>query len=179
MLRVEWAGSGQHDDLMGQMCTAGPHLGARQHPSTIGSNGFGGGRREVRARLRFAHADCREIPSRSDFRQYASALLLGTVRQQTRSDLTVGNPVRGHRRTAGQKFLGHHVAVQMTQTLAAVLLRNRQPDKAGIAQPRAERFIPIGQPRVDGRLPAEFGAIGGQEIPQPAPKLRQLRFVGA
>ena len=116
-----------------------------------------------------AHPDRRVEPARGDARQQPPPLLVGAVRQQRGRDLTVGDPVRGDRRAVRQQFLGHHVAVQVTQPAAAVLGGDGQADEPGVGQPGGEVRVPLRQPGVDGRLPAELGAIGGQELPDRRP----------
>ncbi len=115
------------------------------------------------------HPDRRVQPARGDDRQKFPALLVAAVRQQRRSELTIGEPVRGDRRAVGQQFLGHHVAVQMTQPAAAVLGGDGQADEPRVAQPGGEFGVPPGQPGVDGGLPAELVAIGGEKLPDGRP----------
>ena len=87
-------------------------------------------------------------------------------------ELTVGEPVRGDRRAVRQQFLGHDVAVQMTEPVAAVLGRDGQADEARVAEAGGEVRVPARQPGVDGGLPAELGAVGGQELPDRPPAVR-------
>ena len=138
--------------------------------------GHGG---QIRAGAVFAHADRRVEPARRDARQQPLALFFVAVSQQPGSDLPIGDPVRRDRRADGEQFLGHHVAVQMAQPVAAVLLRDDQPDEAGVAESGAEPFVPLAQPRVDGGFPAELGPVGPQEIAHRGPQLGQLGLVGA
>ena len=178
-LRIQWRRASQDDDLVREVCAAGPHLGAGQNPAAVGADGLGRRRGEIGPGLRLAHADRREQLSRNDVRQDAPALFLAAVRQQPRTHLPVGDPVCGHWRAGGQQFLGDHVAVQMTQTVTAVLGRDGQTEESRRTEARAELRVPTGQPGVDGRLPAELGAVGNQELAQRAAKLGQFRFVGA
>ena len=67
----------------------------------------------------------------------------------------------------------------MAQPLPAVFRRDGQPEEAGITEPGTEALVPFGQPRVHRRAPAEFGAVGGEELPKPGTQRRQLRFVHA
>ena len=94
-------------------------------------------------------------------------------------ELTIGEPVRGDRRTVCQQFLGHHVAVQMPQPASAVLGGDGQTDEPRVAQSRGEAGVPSGQPGVDSGLPAELFAIGGEKLPDVCPQFGQLRVVGA
>ena len=162
---VHGAGSGQDHDLMAQMRSAGPDLGSGQHPATIGAGGARGGCRQVRTRLRLTHPDRREVPSRSDSRQNPLPLLLGAVGDQPRCHLSVGDPVRRHRRAGGQQFLGDDVAVEMAEAVAAVLDRDGQADKAGVAQAGAEVLVPLRQPGVHRRLPPVLCPVGSEELP--------------
>ena len=77
--------------------------------------------------------------------------------------------MRGDRRTVCQQFLGHHVAVQMTQPASAVFGGDGQADEPRVAKPCREFGVPPGQPGVDGRLPAELVAIGGEKLPDGRP----------
>ena len=179
VLRVEWAGSGQHDDLLRDVRTARPDLRPVEHPAIIGSGGPGLRGREVRPRAVLAHPDRRVQASRSDPRQQPAPLLFGAVRQQCGRDLPVGDPVRGDRGALRQQFLGDHVAVQVTQPMAAVFGRDGQTDEPGVGQSGGKVRVPPRQPGVDGRPPAELGAIGGQELSDRRTQIRQCPVVGA
>ena len=91
-------------------------------------------------------------------------LLFGAIRQQGGRNLAVGDPVRGDRGAVRQQFLGDHVSVQITQPVAAVFGRDGQPDESRAGKAGGEVRVPLRQPGVDGRPPAELGAIGGQEL---------------
>ena len=69
MLRVQWAGSGQHDDLMRDVRAARPYLRPVEHPAAVGSGGPGLRGREVRPRAVLAHPDRRIELRRRDPRQ--------------------------------------------------------------------------------------------------------------
>jgi hypothetical protein len=53
----------------------------------------------------------------------------------------VRDPVRAHRRAAGEHFLGHHVALERRALVAAVLFRPAHADVAALAALAAERGI--------------------------------------
>ena len=144
MRRIHRTASGQHHHLVGQVSSTGPHFLPGEDPAAVGANRLHRCGCQIRSRLRLTHSDCRKVTSRSNFRQDPPALLLVAVRQQTRTYLTVGDPVRGHRGTGGKEFLGHHVAVQVAQAAPAILLRDGQAQKAGVAKSCTERFIPFG-----------------------------------
>ena len=98
--------------------------------------------------------------------------------QQARCDLAIGGPVRGYWRPGRDQFLGHHVAVQVPQFVAAVSLRDGQPEEACYAKARREFLVPLTEPGVDRRLPAELGAVGPQEVPYREALFDQLRLAG-
>ena len=89
-----------------------------------------------------AHADRRVQTSRGDARKQSVSLLLAAVGQQAGCDLAVGDPVRGNRRAVGQQLLGHHVAVQVAESVPAVLGGDGQTDEPGVGEPRGEGFVP-------------------------------------
>ena len=111
MGRIQRAGAGQHDELMGQVSAAGPHLGPVEHPpiGALGGSGRHGG--QIGARAVLAHPDGRVQPALRDAGQQSAALLLGAVRHQPWGDLAVGDPVCRDGGAAGEQLLGHHVAV--------------------------------------------------------------------
>ena len=122
VLRVRRAGASQHDHLMRMMRSARPHLRAGQQPAAVGADGLGLHCGQIGSGAVFAHSDRRIELARNDLRQQSLALLLGAIGQQAGRDLTVGDPVRRYRRPGSDQFLGDHVAVQMPQPVAPVLL---------------------------------------------------------
>ncbi len=99
--------------------------------------------------------------------------------EQTGCHLAVGDPMCGDGRSVREQFLGHDVAMQVTEAVAAVSGGDGEADEAGVGQPRGELRIPLRQPAVDGRLPAEGGAISRQKVPDRRPQRGQSPVVGA
>src|SRR5262249_25490725 len=90
-----------------------------------------------------------------------------------------GNPMRGDRRTGAQQLFGDDISVEVPQTLAAVIHRNRKAEESGVPQTCGKLLVPACQPRIYLWLPAEFGAIGCQKLTDRCTQLRQLGLVGA
>ena len=126
-----------------------------------------------------AHADRRVQRARGDTGEESTPLLLASVGEKTGCHLAVGDPVRGHRCTLGQQLLGHHVAMQVPQSVPAVLGRDGEADEPGFGQPRGEGRVPFREPGIDRGFPAVGRAIRGHEVPDRRTQLAQLAVVGA
>ena len=88
--------------------------------------------------------------------------------------------MRGHGCAVGQQFLGHHVAVQVSEAVAAVLGGDGEADEPGVGEPDAEKSAShLRQPAVDRGLPAVPVAISGQEVPDRRTQFGQFAVVGA
>ena len=87
--------------------------------------------------------------------------------------------MRGDGRTVCQQFFSHNVAVQMPQPPSAVLGGDGHPDEPRVCESGGEAGVPSGQPGIDGGLPAELIAIGGEKLPDGRSYWGQLRVVGA
>ena len=179
VLWIQRAGARQYDDLMRDVRTAGPHLGAVQQPSTVGRDRAHLHRGEVGARGVLAHPDRRVQGARDDARQQAVSLVVAAVGEEARCHLPIGDPVSGDGCAVSQQFLGHHVAVQVSEPVPAVLGGNGEADEPGVGQPDGEVGIPLGQPAVHRRHPAVCGAISGQEIADRRAQSGQFAVIGA
>jgi hypothetical protein len=79
--------------------------------------------------------------SPADARDIGLALLFGTIAQDQRRALPVGDPVRGHRRAGAQQFLHHHEPGKWPALLPAISPGQRQPQEPRLPQRTAERGI--------------------------------------
>src|SRR5207237_5661017 len=85
-------------------------------------------RGEVRSRVGLAHADAEDELAARDSWQDIAPLLLRAVGEQRGSDLTVGEPVRAHRRARAQQLLGDDQPLEVGPFLAAVAAWPRVAD---------------------------------------------------
>src|SRR5204863_5561523 len=91
-------------------------------------------RREVRARAGLGEALAPDLLRAEDLLQVALLLLLGAVRHDRRA----GHPEADHadvlRRLRAGELLEHDRLVAVRSALAAVILRPREPDEAGVIE---------------------------------------------
>ncbi len=126
-----------------------------------------------------AHPDRRVQLACDDAGQDPTPLLLAAVREKTGSHLTVGDPVRGDGCAVRQQLLCHHIAMQVPESVPAVLGRDGEADEPGIGEPGGEVGVPFREPRIDRRFPAVAGAISGHEVPDRRTQFGQFAVVGA
>ena len=126
-----------------------------------------------------AHPDRRVQLARDDARQQPVSLLVAAVGEKAGCHLAVGDPVSGDGCAVGQQFLGHHVAVQVSEAVPAVLGGDGEADEPGVGEPDGEVGIPLGQPAVHRGHPAVCGAISGQEVPDRRTQIGQFAVIGA
>ena len=105
-------GAEQRDHVMRRVRVRGPELGAVDAVAALDLLGLCARRREVGARIRLRHADAEKAFAPRHLRQDQLPLFFGAEAQQQRPGLPVADPVRADRRTGGQHFLKHHIAVE-------------------------------------------------------------------
>ena len=151
---IERAGPRQHHDLVCEVRAAGPHLGAVEQPAAVGRDRAGLDRGEVGARAVLAHPDRRVQLARGDAGQHPTPLLLAAVREQAGCHLTVGDPVRGDGCAVRQQLLGHHIAMQVSESVPAVLGGDGEADEPGVGEPGGEVGVPVREPASRPRVPS-------------------------
>src|SRR5207247_4531999 len=98
-------------------------------------------RREVRARVRLAHADGEGELAAHDAGQDALALRFGAEPEEQRTALAIRHPVHADRCAGREHLLHHDVTLEERALAAAVLLRPRHADPAAGADALAELAI--------------------------------------
>ena len=147
-------GAEQRDHIVAVHRVGGPDLLPVDAPAGLGPRRAGADACEVGSRPRLAHPDAEEQLAAADARDIGLPLLLGPEIEDQRRALPVGDPVRRDRRPCRQQFLHDHKAREGSALVPAIALGEGQPQKAGLAQPPAERGI---EPR-----PRPGAAIVGQ-----------------
>src|SRR5208282_1463186 len=96
---------------------------------------------QIRDRAGLAHTDGETQLAAADTRQDVLLDVLGSIFEQDRAALTVGDKVQVRRRTGGAKLFRYDVALQLAALVSAVLFRPRHADPAFGADPPAEAAI--------------------------------------
>src|SRR3990172_6075573 len=167
-------GAEERDRVVRDVRVARPDLGAVDAVAAFDALGPRADRGKVRARVGLAHPDGEGQLALRDPRQEALALLFRAEAQQQRPALPVGDPVRGGRRAGGQRLLEDDVALERAPLVAAVLLRPRHADEAGLAQLAREVAVEAapGERALGRARPAERA---GEEVAYLLTDLLRLR----
>src|SRR5208283_3747563 len=124
-----------------------------------------------RAGAGLAHADGETQLAAADTWQDVLLDVLGSVFEQDRAALTVGDKVQMRRRTAGAKLFRYDVALQLAALMPAVLFRPGHADPAFGADPPAEAAIM----RIAVPWLMRFEGAGGDLLGQERAHLRAQR----
>ncbi len=131
-------GAEDRDHVVGDVRRRGPDLGAVDEIAAVGLGGARLGREQVRAGVRFAHADGKADFAAADARQDIHLDVLGGVFDQHRTALAIGDEEAPGRRVGDAHLLGHHIALEEGAFLAAIFLRPGHAEPALGADPAGE-----------------------------------------
>ena len=118
-----------------------PHLGAVHDPPALGGHGTRHHRRQIAARVGFAHPDTERQLAPADGGEEAILLLRGPDLGDQRSALAVGDPVVTDRGAPPQQLLGDDEPIDRRPVAAAVLARQRHPDPSSRREQLRERGV--------------------------------------
>lgn len=172
-------GAHQRDHVMAMLGVGGPDLAPRKRPAAVctarGPRPHAG---QVRAGIRFAHADAEEGFAAANARQIEAALRLAAELADLGTALPIGDPVGRHRRPGAQQLLDQDEARERVHLGAAIRARQRHADPAARRQLAAEAGVKA-HPRTRapvGRQRRQFGLEKGLDVL--AKRLRPRRQFG-
>jgi hypothetical protein len=156
-------GAHQGDHVVIAVGIGGPELGAVDQPAALDPLRPRAHRRQIRARVRFAHADGKEALAPGNGGQVGLPLDFGAEAQQQVAALAVGDPVRAHRRPRRHQFFRDHVTLEEAALAAAITFRPGHADPATLAQLAGKLRVVAGGEV--GVRPGQVRALAGEELP--------------